>query len=134
MPLKRDGTCQNRPGGLAQIWQFLTRALSSNGAFYSPCKRFTGEKQRRNKQKRSLKQAAKGAAKSAETSPKQGRNKPRNALQASPKRAANKGEIAMQLTEQYRPRTWTDVAGQDKIVRQVQALAKRGLAGRAYWI
>jgi DNA polymerase III subunit gamma/tau len=40
----------------------------------------------------------------------------------------------MQLTEQYRPRTWDDVAGQDKIVRQVRALAKRGLAGRAYWI
>jgi DNA polymerase-3 subunit gamma/tau len=38
------------------------------------------------------------------------------------------------LTEQYRPRTWSDVVGQDKVVRRVQALAKRGLSGRAYWI
>jgi DNA polymerase-3 subunit gamma/tau len=38
------------------------------------------------------------------------------------------------LTEQYRPQTWADVVGQDKIVQRVQALAKRGLAGRAYWI
>src|SRR3954447_17285380 len=38
------------------------------------------------------------------------------------------------LTEQYQPRTWADVVGQDKIVQRVQALAKRGLAGRAYWI
>src|SRR4051794_2049193 len=38
------------------------------------------------------------------------------------------------LAEQYRPRTWADVAGQDKIVNRIQALAKRGLAGRAYWI
>lgn len=40
----------------------------------------------------------------------------------------------MQLTEQYRPRTWADVAGQDKIVQRILALANRGLAGRAYWI
>ena len=40
----------------------------------------------------------------------------------------------MQLTEQYRPRTWDDVVGQDKIVRQVRALAKRGLGGRAYFL
>ena len=38
------------------------------------------------------------------------------------------------LTEQYRPQTWADVVGQDKIVHRIQALAKRGLAGRAYWI
>jgi DNA polymerase-3 subunit gamma/tau len=38
------------------------------------------------------------------------------------------------LTEQCRPQTWADVVGQDKIVQRVQALAKRGLAGRAYWI
>jgi DNA polymerase III subunit gamma/tau len=38
------------------------------------------------------------------------------------------------LTEQYRPQTWSDVVGQDKIVQRIQALAKRGLAGRAYWI
>ena len=40
----------------------------------------------------------------------------------------------MQLTEMYRPRTWDDVAGQDKIVARIRALAKRGLAGRAYWL
>ena len=38
------------------------------------------------------------------------------------------------LTEQYRPQAWADVVGQDKIVQRIQALAKRGLAGRAYWI
>ncbi len=38
------------------------------------------------------------------------------------------------LSEQYRPRTWSDVVGQAKIVQRIQALAKRGLAGRAYWI
>ena len=38
------------------------------------------------------------------------------------------------LTEQCRPRTWGDVVGQDRIVQRVQALAKRGLAGRAFWI
>lgn len=40
----------------------------------------------------------------------------------------------MQLTEQYRPKSWDDVVGQDKIVSKIQALAKRGLAGRAYWL
>jgi DNA polymerase III gamma/tau subunit len=38
------------------------------------------------------------------------------------------------LTEQYRPRTWADVVGQEKVVQRVQSLAKRGLAGRAYWL
>ncbi len=38
------------------------------------------------------------------------------------------------LHEQYRPETWTDVVGQDKAVAKVRVLAKRGLAGRAYWI
>jgi DNA polymerase III subunit gamma/tau len=38
------------------------------------------------------------------------------------------------LTEEYRPRTWADVVGQDKVVQRVQALAKRGLAGRAFWL
>jgi DNA polymerase-3 subunit gamma/tau len=41
---------------------------------------------------------------------------------------------AMQLTEQYRPRTWDDVVGQDKVVAKLRGLAKRGLAGRAYWL
>ena len=37
------------------------------------------------------------------------------------------------LHEQFRPRTWTDVVGQDKAVKTVQTLAKRGLSGRAFW-
>jgi len=40
----------------------------------------------------------------------------------------------MQLHEQYRPGTWTDVVGQDKALRKLDALRRRGLAGRAYWI
>ena len=40
----------------------------------------------------------------------------------------------MQLTERYRPQTWGDVAGQDKAVARLRALAKRGLGGRAYWL
>jgi DNA polymerase-3 subunit gamma/tau len=39
-----------------------------------------------------------------------------------------------QLTEQYRPASWADVVGQDKIVQRIQVLSKRGLAGRAYWL
>jgi DNA polymerase-3 subunit gamma/tau len=40
----------------------------------------------------------------------------------------------MNLADRYRPATWADVVGQDKIVTRLQTLAKRGLAGRAYWI
>jgi DNA polymerase-3 subunit gamma/tau len=39
-----------------------------------------------------------------------------------------------QLTEQYRPKDWSEVVGQDKVVKRVQALSKRGLTGRAYWL
>ena len=39
-----------------------------------------------------------------------------------------------QLYEQYRPRAWPDVVGQDKVVKRIMALRKRGLAGRAYWL
>ena len=38
------------------------------------------------------------------------------------------------LYEQYRPSTWSDVVGQEKIVTKVAALRRRGLAGRAFWI
>ena len=38
------------------------------------------------------------------------------------------------LTERYRPKSWGEVVGQEKTVSRIQALAKRGLAGRAYWI
>lgn len=40
----------------------------------------------------------------------------------------------MQLYEQYRPRQLSDVIGQDKIVRKIDRLRARGLAGRAYWL
>jgi DNA polymerase III subunit gamma/tau len=40
----------------------------------------------------------------------------------------------MQLHEQYRPRNWSDVVGQEKVITRIEALRKRGLAGRAYWI
>ena len=40
----------------------------------------------------------------------------------------------VQLAELFRPATWSDVVGQDKVINRIQALAKRGLAGRAYWI
>jgi len=40
----------------------------------------------------------------------------------------------MQLHEKYRPRSFGEVIGQEKIVNRIQALAKRGLAGRSYWL
>lgn len=38
------------------------------------------------------------------------------------------------LYEQYRPRTWAEVAGQDKTLQRLDVLRRRGLSGRAYWI
>ena len=39
------------------------------------------------------------------------------------------------LADKYRPATWEDVVGQDKVVSRLRALAARGgLAGRAYWL
>ena len=38
------------------------------------------------------------------------------------------------LTETYRPKTWADVVGQDKVIKQIDGLRKRGLTGRAYWL
>jgi DNA polymerase-3 subunit gamma/tau len=40
----------------------------------------------------------------------------------------------MRLFEQYAPTDWSDVVGQDAIVKKVLCLKRRGLAGRAYWI
>ncbi len=40
----------------------------------------------------------------------------------------------MQLCEEHRPRQWADLIGQDKIVRRIAALRRRGLGGRAYWL
>jgi DNA polymerase-3 subunit gamma/tau len=40
----------------------------------------------------------------------------------------------MQLTETYRPKCWDEVVGQSKVVGRIKGLAKRGLAGRAFWL
>ncbi len=42
--------------------------------------------------------------------------------------------MATALYEQYRPKGWDDVIGQDKAVRRAQAIASRGYGGRAFWI
>ena len=39
-----------------------------------------------------------------------------------------------QLYEQYRPKTFDDVIGQEKAIGKLERLAKRGLGGRVYWI
>lgn len=39
-----------------------------------------------------------------------------------------------QLAEQYRPKTWSEVIGQDRIKAKVDTLRPRGLAGRGYWL
>jgi len=39
------------------------------------------------------------------------------------------------LADRYRPATWEEVIGQDKVVSRLRTLAARGgLAGRAYWL
>ena len=40
----------------------------------------------------------------------------------------------MPLVEKYRPRSWADVVGQDKVVALIRRLRERGLGGRAFWI
>lgn len=40
----------------------------------------------------------------------------------------------MQLHEEFRPATWGDVVGQDKVLDKLALLRQRGLAGRAYWL
>jgi DNA polymerase III gamma/tau subunit len=41
----------------------------------------------------------------------------------------------MQLTEAYRPRTWDEVVGQEKVIGRIRTLAARsGLAGRAFFL
>lgn len=40
----------------------------------------------------------------------------------------------MQLHEEFRPQTWADVVGQDKVLDKLALLRQRGLAGRAYWL
>ena len=38
------------------------------------------------------------------------------------------------LYERYRPSTWQQVVGQSKSIREIDALRRRGLPGRAFWI
>jgi replication-associated recombination protein RarA len=40
----------------------------------------------------------------------------------------------MQLYEQYRPASWSEVVGQDKTLAKLDLLRPRGLGGRAYWL
>lgn len=40
----------------------------------------------------------------------------------------------MQLTEQYRPRTFDEVVGQSEAIEQVQHVLRRGWGGRSWWI
>jgi len=44
------------------------------------------------------------------------------------------GAFFMQLHEQYRPRAWHEVVGQDKVIAKLDALKARGLTGRAFWL
>jgi replication-associated recombination protein RarA len=40
------------------------------------------------------------------------------------------------LCEQYHPKAWSDIVGQDRVVRQVELIRRRNgcLVGRNYWI
>lgn len=38
------------------------------------------------------------------------------------------------LFEQYRPRQWSEVVGQDKALAKIDAIRRRGFGGRAFWI
>ena len=40
----------------------------------------------------------------------------------------------MPLYEQVRPRQWSDVVGQDRVLAKIDRLRPRGLGGRAYWL
>lgn len=40
----------------------------------------------------------------------------------------------MQLHEQYRPRSWSEVVGQDKALARIAKLRQRGIGGRAFWV
>jgi replication-associated recombination protein RarA len=38
------------------------------------------------------------------------------------------------LFEEYRPTTWEQVIGQEKAVKKIEVLSRRGIGGRAFWI
>ena len=40
----------------------------------------------------------------------------------------------MQLHDQYRPKDWSEVVGQDKALAKIETLRRRGLGGRSFWI
>jgi replication-associated recombination protein RarA len=40
----------------------------------------------------------------------------------------------MSLFERYRPQTWSEIVGQEKIVATIDRLRPRRLGGSAYWI
>ena len=40
----------------------------------------------------------------------------------------------MQLCEQYRPKSWAEVVGQDKALARLDVLRRRGLGGRSFWV
>ena len=40
----------------------------------------------------------------------------------------------MQLSEKHRPRSWSELAGHDKVKKQIDNLRQRGLGGRAFFI
>lgn len=57
-------------------------------------------------------------------------------LFAAETRAAQSDRIEYRqpLYEAHRPRQWSDVVGQEKILDRIRLLAARGLGGRAYWL
>ena len=40
----------------------------------------------------------------------------------------------MQLFEEYRPKNWGEIVGQDRVIQRINVLARRGLSGRAFWL
>jgi replication-associated recombination protein RarA len=44
-------------------------------------------------------------------------------------------ELVMSLHEKYRPRDWSQVVGQDKVLAKIDTIRQQGsLAGRAFWV
>ncbi len=38
------------------------------------------------------------------------------------------------LFEQYRPKSWSEIIGQDKAIQKIRTVGRRGYTGRAWWI
>jgi DNA polymerase-3 subunit gamma/tau len=43
-------------------------------------------------------------------------------------------KVMQALFDQYRPRKWSQVVGQDKVLARIEKIRQRGLSGRAYWL